>query len=249
MTSDLTDEFSEPNFARPDAVPPLDAARYAASERANGRVSPDRVHDRCVPDLTGPVVGPFEPTSTDPALSSVVAAFATDPLLRWVWPDDRYEQCAPGFFGLLLSLRTAGGEVWVADAGLAVAMWDPPGGLDPVPAEDPWPALNATYTDTEQARWAVFNEALAVPSEAPQHWYLGVLATAPGHQRRGLGAAVLAPALAAADTTATSAYLETASEANAGFYERLGFVVEREVDLPDGGPRCWLMRRPPQATR
>jgi hypothetical protein len=50
----------------------------------------------------------------DRALESVVAAFAVDPLLRWVWPqDERYDACAPAFFGLLLDLRLASGEVWV----------------------------------------------------------------------------------------------------------------------------------------
>lgn len=202
-----------------------------------------------MPDLTSPVVGLLDPASTDRALGSVVEAFSTDPLLRWVWPDDgRYQECAAGFFGLLLSLRSAGGEVWVAGGGAAVAMWDPPGGLRDLPAEDPWPALNATYTETERARWETFNERLAVPSDAPAHWYLGVLATAPRHQRRGLGGAVLAPVLAAADETSTPAYLETASEGNLAFYGRHGFGVEREVDLPDGGPRCWLMRRPARGT-
>lgn len=202
------------------------------------------MHDRDVAELRTPAVGRLHPTATDLALRSVVAAFATDPLLRWVWPDDaRYRTCAPGFFGLLLSLRTAGGEVWVADGGAAVAMWDPPGGLDPLPAEDPWPALNATYTEDERRRWAEFNERLAVPPDVAPYWYLGVLATAPDRQGRGLGPAVVAPVLAAADRTGTDAYLETASETNVAFYRRLGFVVALEVGLPHGGPPCWLMRR------
>jgi hypothetical protein len=52
--------------------------------------------------------------------------------------------------------------------------------------------------------------------------------------------------LAAADRAGLPAYLETASDTNVAIYRRLGFEVAREVDLPDGGPRCWLMRRDPQ---
>jgi ribosomal protein S18 acetylase RimI-like enzyme len=201
-------------------------------------------------DVRAPDVARLGPDATERALTSVLAAFATDPLLRWVWPEDqRYAECAQAFFRLLLSLRTAGGEVWAADGGAAVAMWDPPGGLYAVPAEDPWPLLNSTFTEAEQGRWRVFNESLAVPADAPAHWYLGVLATAPEHQRRGLGAAVVAPVLAAADRTATEAYLETASEANVAFYARLGFTVVREVDVPGAGPRCWLLRREPRTSR
>jgi ribosomal protein S18 acetylase RimI-like enzyme len=182
----------------------------------------------------------------DRALATVVGAFASDALLRWVWPEDRrYADCAQAFFGLLLDLRLAGGEVWAADEGLAVAMWDPPGGLYVTPAEDPWPALHATFTRTERDRWSAFDAAMAVPADAPPYWYLGVLATATDHQGLGLGSAVTAPVLAAADRAGQPAWLETMGERNLRFYARLGFTVQREADLPGGGPRCWLLRRDP----
>ena len=182
-------------------------------------------------------------------MRNVVAAFAVDPLLRWVWPDtDRYAGCAARFFGLLLDLRLMGGEVWVAGEGAAVAMWDPPGGLYAVPSEDPWPALHEDFTAEERERWAAFDTAVAVPADVGPYWYLGVLATDPAHQRRGLAAAVLDPVLAAADRTGTPAYLETASTTNVAYYARHGFTSVHEVDLA-GGPRCWLMRREAQVTR
>jgi hypothetical protein len=55
------------------------------------------------------------------------------------------------------------------------------------------------------------------------------------------------PVLAAADRAGQAAWLETMSARNLVFYDRLGFEVEREVDLPDGGPRCWLLRRDPRS--
>lgn len=191
----------------------------------------------------------LQPDDRDRALTSVVAAFAADPVLRWVWPDDgRYAACAPGFFGLLIDLRLAGGEVWTAGGGDAVAMWDPPGGLYVTPADDPWPPMQESFTAVERSRWADFDAALAVPAGAPPYWYLGVLATAPDRQGQGLGTAVLAPILAAADRAGLAAWLETGSEANLRFYGRLGFLSQREVDLPGGGPRCWLLRREPEVS-
>ena len=188
----------------------------------------------------------LEPAEREHALTTVVAAFATDPLLRWVWADEeRYDACAPGFFGVLLDLRRAGGEVWAAGGGAAVAMWDPPGGLLTRPSVDPWPALQETFTADERAKWAIY-ERLLGDRGLDLHWYLGVLATDPVHQRRGLAAAAVAPVLAAADRTRTPAYLETASEANMTYYRRFGFAVEREADMPDGGPRCWLLRPEPK---
>ena len=189
----------------------------------------------------------LEPAHQARALASVVEAFAVDPALRWVWPEDtRYAGCATAFFGLLLDLRRQGGEVWAARGGAAVAMWDPPGGLYSAPAVDPWPALQDSFTRTERARWAMFDAALAVPPGVPAYWYLGVLATSPDQQGQGLGERVLEPVLDSADRTGTAAWLETMSERNVGFYARRGFEVAREVDLPDGGPRCWLMYREPR---
>ena len=36
------------------------------------------------------------------------------------------------------------------------------------------------------------------------------------------------------------------SERNLSFYARPGFAVDRVVRLPDGGPRCELLRRDAQ---
>jgi ribosomal protein S18 acetylase RimI-like enzyme len=213
------------------------------------------VHDRRVP-----TVRRCPPSGRDRALATVLAAFGTDPLLRWVWPgQERYDGCAATFFGLLLDLRIEAGEVWVAEpagpedsedsAGAAigsVAMWDPPGGLYLPAAGERWAEVYAGFTPAERAAWAFYDDALGVPATAGAHWFLGVLATDPARQGTGLGRAVTAPMLAAADRARLPAYLETASDTNVAIYRRLGFEVAREVDLPDGGPRCWLMRRDPQ---
>ena len=222
------------------ATPPANASA--------GPGSPGRVHDRRVP-----TVRRCPPSGRDRALATALAAFATDPLLRWVWPgQERYDGCAPTFFGLLLDLRIEAGEVWVSqpedseDTAIgSVAMWDPPGGLYLPAAAERWAGVHAGFTAAERAAWAFYDNALGVPATAGAHWYLGVLATDPARQGTGLGRAVATPMLAAADRAGLPAYLETASDTNVAIYRRLGFEVAREVVLPDGGPRCWLMRRDP----
>jgi GNAT superfamily N-acetyltransferase len=188
------------------------------------------------------------PQEREHALACVVDAFAIDPLLRWVWPsDERYAACAPAFFGTLLDLRLAAGEVWVADEGDSVAMWNPPGGLylaDPTQSEKLWAEVQQDFTAAECSRWASYDQALRVPDDAPAHWYLGVLATRRERQGTGLGRAVLTPILAAADRTDMVTYLETASDANLRFYGQLGFAAVREAEMPEG-PLCWLLRRDP----
>lgn len=202
------------------------------------------MHDRRVDEPR--TVRRCRPGERDRALVTVVAAFAADPVLRWVWPsDERYDTCAPPFFGTLLDVRREAGEVWVADGGAAVAMWDPPGGLYLQVPETRWAQLREGYTPAERAAWAAFDAALSVPESAGPHWYLGVIATEPARQGTGLGRAVTSPVLAAADRVGLPAYLETATERNLAIYRRLGFEVEREVDVPHG-PRAWLMRREPR---
>jgi GNAT superfamily N-acetyltransferase len=187
------------------------------------------------------------PTARDQALATVVSAFGDDPVFRWVWPArERYDELAAPFLGVLLDSRLAGGEVWTADSGAAVAMWEPPGGLYLPAPEGPWVELKDRMTAREVAAWAVFDEVMGVPSSAGPHWYLGVLATEPVRQGTGLGRAVAAPMLGAADRAGVPAYLETATPGNLAIYRRLGFEVAREVEVPDGGPRSWLMRRDPR---
>jgi len=186
-------------------------------------------------------------TARDRALATAVAAFAADPVFRWVWPArERYDELAVPFLGLLLDTRLAGGEVWTADEGAAVAMWEPPGGLYLPAPEGSWAALKDRMTPRETAAWAAFDDAMGVPEDAGPHWYLGVLATEPPRQGRGLARAVCAPVLAAADRAGMPTYLETATPGNLTIYRRLGFEVAREVDVPGGGPRSWLMRRDPR---
>jgi GNAT superfamily N-acetyltransferase len=189
------------------------------------------------------------PDQAEHALSTVLDAFVVDPLLRWVWPsDERYAACAPVFFGALLDLRLAAGEVWIADGGDSVAMWNPPGGLyvtDPNAPEERWAEVRQGFTEVERDRWATYDLTLRVPEDAAPYWYLGVLATRRARQGTGLGRAVLAPMLAAADRTHLSTYLETASDANLRFYGQLGFSVVREADMP-AGPPCWLLQRNPR---
>ena len=224
------------NYPRQAGVPRRTPAPYAASERLRRAPSPDRVHDRRVP-----TVRRCPPTGRDRALATVLAAFATDPLLRWVWPvEERYDGVRTDL------LRPAAGPADGGRRGVgrragrpavdSVAMWDPPGGLYLPAAAERWAEVHAGFTAAERAAGRIYDEALGVPATAGPHWYLGVLATDPARQGTGLGRAVTAPMLAAADRAGLPAYLETASDTNLAIYRRLGFEVAREVDLPDGGP-------------
>jgi GNAT superfamily N-acetyltransferase len=54
------------------------------------------------------------------------------------------------------------------------------------------------------------------------HWYVAVLGTAPPHQGRGVGAALLALVLRRCDAEGIGAYLESTKPENVPWYERSG---------------------------
>ncbi len=75
-----------------------------------------------------------------------------------------------------------------------------------------------------------------------RHWYLGIIATEPSRQGRGLGAAVLAASLEAVDADGAPAYLESSNPRNVSLYERHGFEVTGRIDLPGGPPLLPMWR-------
>jgi len=82
--------------------------------------------------------------------------------------------------------------------------------------------------------------ARAVPPDA---WYLSIVGVAPSLQGRGVGAQLLAPALARATAHRRPCYLETFTPRNLPFYERLGFrplAMHRE---PVTGADYWILLR------
>jgi ribosomal protein S18 acetylase RimI-like enzyme len=76
------------------------------------------------------------------------------------------------------------------------------------------------------------------------HLYLLALGVRPVQQRRGIGSALLGPALGEAARLGLPCYLETANQANLAFYGRHGFQVVA-AGVVGGGPALWGMVRPP----
>jgi ribosomal protein S18 acetylase RimI-like enzyme len=81
------------------------------------------------------------------------------------------------------------------------------------------------------------------------HWYLWNLAVHPDHQGKGIGTALVRDMFSRTEQEGYGIYLETQNPRNVGYYEQLGFVVLREVTVPnlDFEARLWSMWREPQA--
>ena len=77
------------------------------------------------------------------------------------------------------------------------------------------------------------------------HFYVRIVGVRTAQQGKGVGSALMQPTLQRADSAGLPAYIEASSERSAALYERLGFVHMDVLELPDGGPPVWRMRRPP----
>lgn len=171
-------------------------------------------------------------------------AFADDPVVRWLIPDDdEYEANHQVFFGNVARSWLATDSLWCTDDVVALAGWVPPGrpeveveGLTPI-----------EHPEWRIARLRALRDIRAVHTPPEHHWYLNMIATHPDWQRQGLGAALMRQVFAIADEVGLPCYLETETEANVAYYRRHGFTVRSEFDLrtdDDQGPHMWGMLRP-----
>jgi RimJ/RimL family protein N-acetyltransferase len=78
------------------------------------------------------------------------------------------------------------------------------------------------------------------------HYYVRWVGIRPGLRGQGLGSALMRPTLDRCDVERLPAYIEASSEGSAALYERLGFVHQGMLTLPEGGPPIWPMLRPPR---
>jgi ribosomal protein S18 acetylase RimI-like enzyme len=188
--------------------------------------------------MTDPEITTATAADRDAVLASLVAAFAADPVLRYLFPDgETYPRYAAAFFGHLFDKRVRLGTVWTVGR-VAVAMWDAPSPPDAPPGGQLAGALPAA----ELSRVRDYDDAVHAAMPAGPFWYLGVLGTDPRHAGRRLGHALLAAGLRRSDADGVPAVLETSNPGNVTVYGRAGFTVLREVAAP---LPIWIMSRPP----
>ncbi len=189
------------------------------------------------------------PTERLGEASAVLArAFQDDPAWGWVLPSARRRaRLLPWLFEVGFEVTEA--ELWTTDGDvLGIARWLPPG--RPVVHVGPMlRALVATPVRVREATARFFAygravEAMRAETVPEPHWYLAGIGVEPARQRQGIGSALLAPGLEAADAAGLPAALLTNSDRNLSFYRRHGFEVVHEGHTPDDGPKAWMMRRP-----
>jgi ribosomal protein S18 acetylase RimI-like enzyme len=188
--------------------------------------------------VTSPEITVATPADRERVIGSLVAAFVTDPVLRYLFPDDAaYPQHAAAFFGHLFDKRVGRGTVWTIEHGASVAMWDAPGAEDG-PTHD---TLAAQLPADAMVRVEAYNKTVHVALPSAPFWYLGVLGTHPDHAGRRWGHALMLTGLRRAAEAGLPAVLETSNPDNVQVYRRAGWEVAAVV--PVEPLTVWIMQQ------
>jgi ribosomal protein S18 acetylase RimI-like enzyme len=182
------------------------------------------------------------------ALGAVLGrAYADDPVWSWVYPQaDRSRRLARMFRALLRATRDRGATVLTDEATRGAAIWQRSNNRGLGPLGNLRMGAAMVVGRGRIRRGLAVMRAIERCHPEPPHWYLAVLGTDPAHQGEGVGSALIRQVLDDPANSGQPAYLETETAANVPFYERHGFEVIGELDVPGGGPHLWLMWRDPQ---
>ena len=190
--------------------------------------------------------------ATSPELDDVTAIFAAgfaeDPVWGvWTFPDvvDRVPLLKEFWAPYVVAADKYGGVI-VTDDLSAVALWVPPGTReldeqDEAAAAEMLPRVCGDRAPLLELGWEAFGRSRP---EVP-HWYLSLLATAPGHRGRGVGMGLVAAQLQRVDADGLPTYLESTNPSNVMRYQKAGFELDGYFDLPEG-PRVDRMWRNPR---
>ena len=195
-------------------------------------------------------VRPATLTDVDVAVRCLVGAFAGDPITGYFFQSvpDRRDAAAALFFSILLRVRLIlRMPVLLAvddDKVVGVAMgYDASRLAWPPELSQEWAALEASVAGMPE-RSRLYDQVSSCGVPGSPHYYLGVIGIDPNRQGEGIGRALLSAfcQLSSDDPKSSGVYLETATPANLGFYEKSGFKQTHRAAM--GNATLWCLFRP-----
>ena len=180
----------------------------------------------------------------EPMVAMLARAFAEDPVMAYMFPDEavRQRKLVPLFRLLFKSNHALGGCDITGDSASG-SMWRPPGHWH----ISSWDILRnigqfiGVYGLMPRRVFAILDTMEKAHPKEP-HWYLMVLGTDPASQGKGYGGITMRHRLAQIDAAHMPAYLEASRNTNVPLYARFGFEEMGAVTFPDG-PTIYPMWR------
>jgi ribosomal protein S18 acetylase RimI-like enzyme len=181
-------------------------------------------------------------------------AFQDDPMFTYIFSDPlRRAMITPKVFHSLIKYSSSnGGEVYTTpEAPNGGAIWLSPGNTHTKPLGMVRAGMIGLFLSLnfgERKRFfQVINYMEKTHDElVPRpNWYLQVLGVEPTLQGRGIGSNLIQPVLAKADSAKHPCYLETMTPKNVPLYQKHGFEIIKEGNIPGTDVYVWHMNREP----
>jgi GNAT superfamily N-acetyltransferase len=179
------------------------------------------------PSDVATIVGDAE---VDHAIATLVLAFATDPVARWMYDDPhQYLLHIPRLFRALATSSFAAGAAQRTNDGLGIAIWLPPG----VHSDDGTleAVVAGSIVGEKQVEVAAVFERTEHYRPTEPHWYLSLIGVEALHRNKGCGAALLQHRLRQCDREHLPAYLWSSNPLNTSLYERHGFEIASTIQV------------------
>ena len=177
----------------------------------------------------------------DHAIATLVLAFATDPVARWMYDDPhKYLLQIPRLFRALGASSFKARAAERTSDGLGVALWLPPdvhGEDGPLEA-----AIAESIIVEKQTEVAAIFERTEHYRPVEPHWYLSLIGVEALHRNNGCGAALLQHRLRQCDGDHLPAYLWSSNPLNISLYERHGFKISGTIQV-GSSPSIFPMQR------
>ena len=196
-----------------------------------------------------PLIREATASDLDTLVDTLSDSFTNDPILNWIIPDD---SLYPDFFRLIVEeVYLPGGLTHLETEGRGAALWLPPGVRFEIPPR--WAMLSMISRlvlkrgPAPLARIRRQGRLFSQHHPREPHYYLQFIGCRQRDQGMGVGAALLKQGTRVCDEQGVPAYLESSNIRNVPLYQRHGFEVIAEADIPGDGPRAWFMWREPRA--
>lgn len=176
----------------------------------------------------------------------LVRTFYDDPFMSWLLPhEETRTESLRTLMELEIGFSMRRGHAYVLDDLSGAALWSPPDVDFLTDTEAGAFAECIVEHDPDRAETVLGGlGAFAEAHPAESCFYLSTIGIDPDQRSRGLGARLLRHVLDVCDREGLAAYLESSNPRNVSFYERHGFELRDELEMPEGPTIPTYIRKP-----